>query len=117
MAEVNNLIDQGMMDKYDQESEHSAMAEELTTEADISLPTKMEVPILPLDTSSQASTAEMEASTESNPIGALLAAAAHSSHSNSLIVDLPKLQSDVQLTVSSMFTVKRSSDLKIQCAI
>ena len=117
LAEVNSVIDQGMMDNYDQESEHSAMAEELTTEVDTSPPTKTEVLILPLDTSSQASTADTEASTESNPVGTLLAAVAHSSHSNSPIVDLPELQLDVHLAITSMFTAKRSSDFEIQRAI
>ena len=117
MVEVNDLIDWGMMDNYDQESEHSVMVEVPTTEADASLPLKMEMPVLPLDTSSQASAAEMEASMESNPISTLLTAAAHSSCSSSPIADLPKLQSDVHLAVNSMFTARRSSDLEIQRAI
>ena len=54
---------------------------------------------------------------ESNPISALLTAAAHSSHSSSLIANLPKLQSDAHLAVNSMFTARRSSDLEIQCTI
>ena len=116
-AEVNNLIDRGMMDNYDQESEHSIMVEVPTTEADASQPLKMEMSVLTLDTSSQASAAEMEASMESNPISISLTAVAHSSHSSSLIGDLSILQSDVHLAVNSMFTAKRSSELEIQCAI
>ena len=116
-VEVNNLIDWGMTDNYDQELEHSVMVEVPTTEADASPPLKMEMPVLPLDTSSQASAAEMKASMESNPISTLLTAVAHSSHSSSLIADLPKLQSDVHLAINSMFTARRSSDLKIQHAI
>ena len=54
---------------------------------------------------------------ESNPIGASLTAVAHSSHSSSLIGDLSELQSDVHMAVNSMFTTKRSSELKIQHAI
>ena len=117
VAEVNNLIDQGMMDNYDQESEHSIMAEVPATEADASQPLKMEMSVLTLDTSSQASAAETEASMESNPIGTSLTAVAHSSHSSSLIGDLSKLQSDVHMAINSMFTTKRSSELEIQCAI
>ena len=56
-VEVNNLIDWGMMDNYDQESEHSITAEAPATEADASQPLKMETSVLTLDTSSQASTA------------------------------------------------------------
>ena len=115
MAEVNNLIDRGMMDNYDQESEHSITAEVPTTEADASQPLKMEMSVLTLDTSSQASAAEMEASIESNPISISLTAAAHSSCSSSPIGDLSKLQSDVHLAVNSMFTAKRSSELETRC--
>ena len=117
VAEVNNLIDRGMVDNYDQESEHSIMAEVPTTEADASQPLKMKMSVLTLDTSSQASAAEMEASMESNPIGVLLTAATHSSLSSSPIGDLSELQSDVHLAINSMFTAKRSSELEIQCAI
>ena len=46
MAEVNDLMDRGMMDNYDQESEHSVTAEVPTTEADTSLPPKMETVVL-----------------------------------------------------------------------
>ena len=116
-AEVNDLIDWGMTDNYDQELEHSLMADVPTTEADASLPLKMEMPVLSLDTSSQASAAETEASMESNPVSASLTAVAHSSHSSSPIADLSKLQSDVHLPINSMFTARRSSDLKIQCTI
>ena len=117
MAEVNNLIDRGMMDNYDQVSEHSVMVEVPATEVDTSQPLKMEMSVLTLDTSSQASAVEMEASIESSPIGTLLTAVAHSSCSSSLIGDLSKLQSDVHMAVNSMFTTKRSSKLEIQCAI
>ena len=117
MVEVNDLIDRGMMDNYDQESEHSVMVEVPTTEADASPPLKMETAVLTLDTSSQPSAAETEASMESNPVSTLPTVAAHSSCSSSPIADLPKLQSDAHLAVNSMFTARRSSDLEIQCAI
>ena len=116
-VEVNDLIDQGMMDNYDQESEHSITVEVPTTEADASLPLKMEKPVLSLDTCSQASAAEMEASVESNPISTLPTAAAHSSCSSSPMADLSELQSDVHLAVNSMFNTRRSSDIEIQCTV
>ena len=115
MAVVTNLLDQGMTDNYDHELEHSTMAKEPATKADTSLPTKMEVLVLPLDTSSQVSAAEMEASMESNPIGTSPMVVAHSSCSDSLIADLPKLQADVHLAINYMLSAKRSSDLEIQC--
>ena len=68
MAEVGELLTWGMTEKYDREPEHYAMEKELTTEADISSLPKMGVPVLPLDTSSQASIPETVASIESNPI-------------------------------------------------
>ena len=116
-VEVNDLLDQGMMDNYDQELEHSVMEEVPATEADASPPLKMDTTVLPLDTSSQASAAETEASMGSNPIGILTTAAAHSSRSSSPITELSELQSDVHLAIHSMFTAKRSSDLEIQCTI
>ena len=117
MAEVNDLLDWGMMDNYDQELEHSAVEEAPATEADASQPLKMDTTVLPFDTSSQASAAETEASEGSNPIGVLTTAATYSSRSSSLIVELSKLQSDAHMAIHSIFTAKRSSDLQIQCAI
>ena len=66
MAEVDNLLTQGMTEDYDHEPEHSAMAKEPATKADTSPPQKTEVPVLPLDTSSQVSVPETEASMESH---------------------------------------------------
>ena len=105
------------MDSYDQELEHSIAAEVPTTEADTIPPLKMEMPVLSLDASSQASTAKTEASVESDPIGALPTAVAHSSCSSSLTTHLSELQSDVHLAINSMFTARRSSDLEMQQAI
>ena len=113
-AEVKDLISWGMMDNYDWESEHSTKAEVPSPEAVTSSPSKREKPVLLLDTHSQTSAAETEASGESNPAGTLPTAAVHSSHSSSPITCLSDLQSDVHLAVNSMFTAKRSSDLEIQ---
>ena len=113
-AEITDLVNQGMMDIYDQESEHSTTVEVPSTEADTLPPLKREKPVLLMDTHSQTSTAETEASGESNPAGASPMAATHSSHSSSPIAHLSKLQSDVHLAVNSMFTTKRSSDFKMQ---
>ena len=116
-AEVKDLIGQGMADDYDWESEHSAKVEVPSPEAVTSSPSKREKPVLLLDTHSQTSVAEIEASRESNPASALPTAVVHSSHSSSPITCLSDLQSDVHLAINSMFTAKRSSDLKIQRAI
>ena len=116
-AEVSNLIDCGMTDDYNHESEHSPMAEEPTTRADTLPPMKTEVSALPLDTSSQVSTEGTEASIESNPIGASPTAVAHSSHSNSPTSDIAELQVNADLAVNHMLSVKRSSELERQRAI
>ena len=114
MAEITDLVNRGMADNYEQESDHSAVAEVPSTEVDTLPPLKREKPILLLNTHSQTSTAEMEASGESNPASTSPMAAAHSSHSSSPIAHLSKLQSDVHLAVNSMFTTKRSSDFEMQ---
>ena len=114
MAEVNDLIDWGMMANYDQELEHSAVVEVPSTEADTSPPLKREKPVLLLDTHSQTSAAETEASVESNPAGTSPTAVTYSSHSSSPIAHLSELQSDVHLAINSMFTAKRSSDFEMQ---
>ena len=116
-AEVGELLTRGMTEDYDREPEHSAMAKELATEADISPPLKTEVPALPLDTSSQASVPETEASIESNPIHNSPTAVAYSSHSDSPIMNLPELQADAHLAINHMLSIKRSSDLERQWAI
>ena len=117
MAEVGELLTQGMTEDYDHEPEHSAMVKELATEVDISPPPKMEVPALPLDTSSQASVPETEASIESNPIHDSHTAVAYSSCSDSPTMDLLELQADAHLAINHMLSIKRSSDLKRQQAI
>ena len=106
-----------MVDDYNCESEHSAMGKEATTEADIPPPQKAEVPAAPLDTSSQASVEEMEASLESNPIYISPTVVACSSHSDSPTVDLMELQADANLAANYMLSVKRASGLQRQWAI
>ena len=93
------------------------MEEVPTTEAEASPPLKMDTTVPPLDTPSQASAAETEASVGSNPIGISTTAATHSSQSSSLIVELSELQSDAHMAIHSIFTAKRSTDLQIQCTI
>ena len=116
-AEVGELLTQGMTEDYNHEPEHSAVVKEFATEADTSTPPKTEVPALPLDTSSQASVPETEASMESNPIHNSPTAVAYSSCSDSPTMDLPKLQADTHLAINHMLSIKRSLDLKRQQAI
>ena len=88
------------------ESEHSAMGEEATTEADLPPPTKEEAPAPSLDTSSQASMGEMDTSLKNNPIDIYPSMAACSSHSGSPTVDLVELQEDANLAATHMLSVK-----------
>ena len=117
MAEVGELLTWGMTEDYDHEPEHSTMEKELATKVDISPPPKMEVPALPLDTSSQASVPETEASIESNPIHNSPTAVANSSHSDSPVMDLLELQANADLAINNMLSVRRSLELKRQWAI
>ena len=117
MAEVGNLLNWGMTEDYDCEPEHSTMVKEPATKADTSPPQKTEVPVQPLDTSSQVSVAETEASMESNPICNSPTAVAYSSHSDSPTMDLPEFQADAHLAVNQMLSIKRSLNLKRQWAI
>ena len=63
-AEVNDLLNQGKVNDYNCQSQHSATGKEAATEVEIPLPHKAKVPAPPLDTSSQASLEEEEASLE-----------------------------------------------------
>ena len=114
---MDDLLARGMTEDYDCEPEHCAMAKEFTTETDTSPPSKMEVPALPLDTSSQVSVPEMEASMESNPICDSPWAVAYSSCSDSPTMDLSELQADAHLAINHMLSIKRSLDLERQQAI
>ena len=117
MAEVDNLLTWGMTEDYNREPEHSAMAKEPATKADTSPPQKTEVPAQPLDTSSQVSIAEMEASMESNPVYDSPTAVTYSSHSDRPTMDLPELQANANLAVNHILSIKRSLDLERQWAI
>ena len=117
MVEVDNLLKWGMANDYNHKSEHSTMGKEAATEADMPSSHKVEVPALPINTSSQASVEEGEASLESNPINISPTAATYSSGSDSPIVGLTGLQEDANLAANYMLSVKRSLDLKRQWVI
>ena len=111
--EIHELAARCMTNNYDWESEHS-IAVDHTTQVEASLPQGMENPVLPLDTSSQTSVEGTEASIESNPAEATLVASAHGSWSDRQVQDL---QLEVHLAINSIFTAKRTSELKRQGAI
>ena len=117
LVEVNNLLNWGMADDYDCKPEHSTMGKEAATNADMPPPLKADITTLPLDTSSQDSVEDMEASLESNPIYISPTVAASSSHSDSPLIDLTELWSDANWAAYYMLSVKRSLDLKRQQVI
>ena len=116
-AEVDDLLQWGMADGSSCESEHSTVGKVAAAEAVMSLSHKVEVPAPPVDTSSQASVEEGEASLESNPVNISPTMAAYSSHSDSPMVDLTELQADANLATNHKLSVKRSTDLKRQWVI
>ena len=111
--EICELSARGMTDNYDQESEHSVMANH-TTQVEASPTQGMEEPVLPLDTSSHTSVKGMEASIESNPAEATLVTVAHNGWSDSPVQDL---QLEVHSAINSIFTAKRTSELERQGTI
>ena len=117
MAEVDDLLKWGMEDDSSCKSEHSTTEKAAAAEAVMSLSQKAEVPALSIDTSSQASVEEGEASMESNPVNISPAAATYSSHGGSPTVDLMELQVDANLAADHILSVKRSTDLKRQQVI
>ena len=80
-----------------------------TAEAVMSLSHKLEAPAPPVDTSSQASMEEGEASLESNPVNVSPIVAMYSSRSASPMVDLMELQMDTNLAADHLLSVKRST--------
>ena len=113
-AEVDDLLTWAMVDDSSCKSEHSTAGKVATAEAVMSLSHKLEAPALPVDTSSQASMEEGEASLESNPVNVSPIMAVYSSCSASPMVDLTELQTDANLAADHMLSVKRSMDLKRQ---
>ena len=114
MAEVDDLLKWGMADDSSHESEHSASEKAAAVEAVMSLSYKLEAPAPPVDTSSQASAEEREASLESNPANVSPTMVMYSSCSGSPMVDVTELQMDANLAADHMLSVKRSTDLKRQ---
>ena len=103
-----------MVDDSTHESEHSASEKAVAAEAVMSLSHKEEIIALPIDTSSQASMEEGDASLESNPVNISPTMAVYSSCSGSPTVNLKELRTDANLAADHMLSVKRSMDLKRQ---
>ena len=116
-AEVNDLLTQVMADKSSHESEHFPIGKAATVEIVTSPPHKSEAPPLPVDTSSQASMEEVEASLEGLPTNISPITAAYSSSSASPSVGPTELQTDANIAADHMLCMKRSTNLKRQWMI
>ena len=116
-TEVDNLLTRVMADESSHESEHSPVGKAATVEAVMSPSHKSEAPPLPVNTSSQASMEEVEASLEGIPANVSPITAAYSNCNASPSVDPTELQTDANLAANHMLHVKRSTDLKRQQVI
>ena len=113
VTQVAKLLDRGMTNNDNWESEHSIMADH-ATQAETSPTQKMEELLLPLETSSQTSVDGTDASIESTPVDATLVTAVCSSQRDSPIEEL---QLEVNSALNSLFTAKRTSELERQSTI
>ena len=116
-AEVNNLLTLAMADKSSHKLEHSPIGKAATVEAVMSPPHKSEASPLPVDTSSQASIEEAEASLEGLPANVSPIAAACSSSSASPSVNHTELQTKTNMATDHMLCMKSSTDLRRQWVI
>ena len=117
IAEVNDLLLQVVMEASSCESKHSSPGKITTVAVIKSPPWKSEVSLQPIDTSSQASIEEAEASLEDIPANISPVVAAYSSRSVSPPVDPSELQANANRAIDNMLHLKRSIDIKRQRAI
>ena len=106
-----------MADESSHESEHSPTGKATTVEAVTSPSHKSEASPLLVDTSSQASMEEAEASLKGLPANVSPIAAACSSSSASPSVDPTELLTNANMATDHMLCMKRSTDLKRQWVI
>ena len=116
-AEADDLLTQAMADESSHESEHSPIGKATTVEAVTFPPCKSEAPPLLVNTSSQVSMEEVEASLKGLPANVSPIAAVCSSSSASPSVDPTELQTNANMAADHMFHMKRSIDLKRQWVI
>ena len=114
VAEVNYLLTWAMADVSSHKSEHSPIVKVATVEAVTSPSQKPKASPQPVNTSSQASVDEAEASLEGLPANISPIAATYSSRSASPPVDPMELQTNANRAADNMLHLKRSTDLKRQ---
>ena len=116
-AEVDDLLTQAMADESSHKSKHSPIGKVATVEAVASPPRKSEASPQLVDTSSQTSMEEVEASLEGLPANISPVTAACSSSSASPSVDPTELKTNSNMATDHMLSLKRSTDLKRQWVI
>ena len=116
-TEVNDTLEQAMMEASSCESEHSSLGKITTVAVVMSPPQKSEVSLWPIDTSSQTSIKEAEASLEDIPASISHIAAEYSSRSVSPPVDPSELWAKANRAINNLLHLKRSIDIKRQRAI
>ena len=105
------------MEASSYESKHSSIGKITTVAVIMSPPWKSEVSLQPIDTSSQASIEEAEASLEDIPTNIFPIAAAYRSRCVSPPVDPSELWANANRAINNMLHLKRSIDIKRQRAI
>ena len=115
--EVNDLLDQAIMEASSCESKHSSLGKITTVAVITSPPQKLEVSLQPINTSSQASIEEVEASLEDIPANISLITTAYSSGSVSPPLDPSELWTNANRAINNLLHLKRSIDIKRQRAI
>ena len=99
------------------ESKHSSLGKITTVAVITSPPQKLEVSLQLINTSSQASIEEAEASLEDIPANISLIATAYSSRSVSPPVDPSELWANANRAINNLLHLKKSIDVKRQRAI
>ena len=106
-----------MADESSYKLKHSPIGKAVTVEAVTFPPCKSDALTLPVNTSSQASMEEAEASLKCLPANISPITSTCSSSSVSPSVDPTELQTDANMAADHMLHVKTSTDLKRQCVI
>ena len=115
-AEVNHLLDQAIMEASSCESKHSSLEKITMAVVTTFPPQKSEVSVPTVDTSSQASFEEKEASLEDIPANISPIAAVYSSGSVSPLADPSELHTNANKAINNVLHLKRSLDIKRQRA-
>ena len=111
-TEVSNLLSQAVLEASSCESKHSSPRRPTTAVVPITPPEKSEYPLQAVNTSSQASVEEAEASLQDIPANISPIAAVSRSRSISPPVDLAELQTNANRSLNDLLNSKGSIDAR-----